>query len=228
MKSELSTPLKEWYCARGEKRAGPFTLTQMEAAVRSGKLHKDDLVWREGMLEWSTAESIREVFPTSHQSVASPPPLPVSTEKVVVLREVAIAQKILVFVIASYIVVFLCLPAFLEDNSRSYGQHPLIWEFVRLFESRILSNWVMKAPLFLLPLQTAMEIWLCRSMRWSAKATTFAVLGSWVPYFGVVALLWTNQEATKLLRQHIFRVDWLGVPWSEIPSRDRVVPLQST
>jgi len=43
-----------WYYAVQNKRKGPIEETELDELVRSGALHDDTLVWREGMVEWQT------------------------------------------------------------------------------------------------------------------------------------------------------------------------------
>src|SRR5262245_10616945 len=52
-----------WYYARGEVERGPFTLTQIKALANASKLRPDDLVWKEGMDNWTAAKEVAELFP---------------------------------------------------------------------------------------------------------------------------------------------------------------------
>lgn len=52
-----------WYYARGEVERGPFTLTQIKALANASKLRPDDLVWKEGMENWTAARDVAELFP---------------------------------------------------------------------------------------------------------------------------------------------------------------------
>jgi hypothetical protein len=52
-----------WFYARGEVERGPFTLTQIRALANASKLRPDDLVWKEGMDNWTVARDVAELFP---------------------------------------------------------------------------------------------------------------------------------------------------------------------
>jgi hypothetical protein len=52
-----------WFYARGEVERGPFTLPQIRALANASKLRPDDLVWKEGMENWTAARDIVELFP---------------------------------------------------------------------------------------------------------------------------------------------------------------------
>jgi ribosomal protein L18 len=51
-----------WYYARGEVERGPFTTVQIKALANAGKLRADDLVWKEGMENWTSAAEVTELF----------------------------------------------------------------------------------------------------------------------------------------------------------------------
>lgn len=53
-----------WYYARGEVERGPFTIVQIKALASAGRLRRDDLVWKEGMENWTSAADVAELFPT--------------------------------------------------------------------------------------------------------------------------------------------------------------------
>lgn len=57
----MSEPV--WYYARGEVERGPFTSPQIKALAQAGKIRRDDLVWKEGMENWTAAQELRELFP---------------------------------------------------------------------------------------------------------------------------------------------------------------------
>ncbi|MGE0759870.1 MAG: DUF4339 domain-containing protein [Pirellulaceae bacterium] len=57
----MSEPV--WYYARGEVERGPFTSPQIKALAQAGKIRRDDLVWKEGMENWTAAHELRELFP---------------------------------------------------------------------------------------------------------------------------------------------------------------------
>ena len=43
----------EWYYARENKQTGPVSAVELKRLATAGELRPDDLVWREGMTEWS-------------------------------------------------------------------------------------------------------------------------------------------------------------------------------
>lgn len=63
-----------WYYARGEVERGPFTLLQIKALANASKVRPDDLVWREGMENWTAAKEITELFPPAGLIGDSAPP----------------------------------------------------------------------------------------------------------------------------------------------------------
>lgn len=75
-----------WYYARGEVERGPFNAVQIKALVVAGKVRPDDLVWKEGMENWTAAGEVTELFPNGRpagearleldQAVASSPSEP--------------------------------------------------------------------------------------------------------------------------------------------------------
>jgi membrane protease subunit (stomatin/prohibitin family) len=74
-------PLQQtaYYAAIGGVQGGPFDLGTMAAKVRDGLLTRSTLVWKQGMANWSAAETVPELmalFPPA------PPPLPPSRSEV--------------------------------------------------------------------------------------------------------------------------------------------------
>lgn len=59
---------QEWYYALNGKQEGPVSGTELKRLAGSGELRATDLVWTEGMKEWSAASSVKGLFP-----VAAPP-----------------------------------------------------------------------------------------------------------------------------------------------------------
>lgn len=62
-------PEPVWYYARGEVERGPFTSVQIKALANAGKLRPNDMVWTEGMENWTEAEKVSELFP-NHRAAA--------------------------------------------------------------------------------------------------------------------------------------------------------------
>lgn len=65
-----------WYYARGEVERGPFTTIQIKALANAGKLRQDDLVWKEGMENWTSAKEVAELFPTDRPAGEAKPAAP--------------------------------------------------------------------------------------------------------------------------------------------------------
>jgi len=51
-----------WYFADGDEERGPVTEAQIRALVGTGNLKRDDLVWKEGMEDWTPAEEVPGLF----------------------------------------------------------------------------------------------------------------------------------------------------------------------
>src|SRR5687768_17584095 len=67
-----------WYYAQGGQQAGPVTLDALRGLVSSGGLRAGELVWTDGMPQWSPAgevPALAESFASAPPS-QSPPPLP--------------------------------------------------------------------------------------------------------------------------------------------------------
>jgi hypothetical protein len=52
----------EWYYARDNKQNGPVSAVELKRLATAGEIKPDDLVWREGMAEWSPAKNVRGLF----------------------------------------------------------------------------------------------------------------------------------------------------------------------
>ena len=63
----------EWYYARDNKQVGPVSAVDLKQLAAVGKLRPDDLVWREGMTEWSAARNVRGLFEESAAPAATTP-----------------------------------------------------------------------------------------------------------------------------------------------------------
>lgn len=57
-----------WYYAVNGAQSGPLTLAELRAALAAGKLSASDLVWKDGMADWTPARSVPEL------ATAPPPP----------------------------------------------------------------------------------------------------------------------------------------------------------
>ena len=76
----------EWFYAKGDKHSGPVNSVELKRMATAGELKPDDLIWREGMADWTVARNVRGLFeeenkPTGHanaggaagQSLGAPP-----------------------------------------------------------------------------------------------------------------------------------------------------------
>ena len=63
----------QWYIARDGKQHGPLTDVEMRTFIAHSYLRSADLIWRPGMVEWQTAQTI---FPETFGATASEPPAP--------------------------------------------------------------------------------------------------------------------------------------------------------
>lgn len=63
----------EWYYARGNKQSGPVNSAELKRLAMAGDIGGDDLVWREGMSEWTTARNVRGLFEEENKPGPSGP-----------------------------------------------------------------------------------------------------------------------------------------------------------
>jgi hypothetical protein len=52
----------EWYYASGDEKIGPLTREELQEHADSGRLTREDLVWRDGLEEWKPASSLKGLF----------------------------------------------------------------------------------------------------------------------------------------------------------------------
>ncbi|NNM30058.1 MAG: DUF4339 domain-containing protein [Akkermansiaceae bacterium] len=72
--------MKEWFYAKGGAQEGPVDLATLQAKLQGGELSPTDLVWREGMAEWTAAEKVPEVAPSAAvPGTAAAPEVPSQT-----------------------------------------------------------------------------------------------------------------------------------------------------
>ncbi|MGD9723815.1 MAG: DUF4339 domain-containing protein [Pirellulales bacterium] len=55
-------PELQWYYARNDQPLGPVSAGELKQLAEAGELKPDDLLWREGMDEWTTAVNLRGLF----------------------------------------------------------------------------------------------------------------------------------------------------------------------
>jgi TM2 domain-containing membrane protein YozV len=64
----------QWHLSRGDgNKYGPYSDEQMKEMAGAGQVVPTDMVWKEGMAEWSPATTIPGLFP---DRPPSPPPAP--------------------------------------------------------------------------------------------------------------------------------------------------------
>ena len=64
----------QWYYALGGERLGPVSQEQLRELSSSGQLQASDLVWQEGMADWTPAGEVQGLLPAAAE--AGPPPVP--------------------------------------------------------------------------------------------------------------------------------------------------------
>lgn len=64
----------EWHLGREGQQSGPFTSQQLKEMAASGQLQPDDLVWKEGLSEWTPAHHIRGLFRKTAANRREKPP----------------------------------------------------------------------------------------------------------------------------------------------------------
>lgn len=67
--------MRDWYYLRNGEKAGPITTQQLVTLARARKVVAEDLVWCEGLSEWTPASKIKGLLP------AEPPPIPASPQQ---------------------------------------------------------------------------------------------------------------------------------------------------
>ena len=68
-----------WYYARGGAQTGPVSFGDLKAAVATGQLGAEDLVWKEGTADWVAARTIAGLIgtpPAASPAPAATPPIP--------------------------------------------------------------------------------------------------------------------------------------------------------
>lgn len=58
----------EWYYARGDQQSGPVSPQELKRMASAGEIAPEDLVWREGMDDWSPARTVRGLFDDAARS----------------------------------------------------------------------------------------------------------------------------------------------------------------
>jgi hypothetical protein len=64
----------EWfYTENGQQAAAPVSAAELKRLATAGQLQPTDMVWREGMANWVTAGTIKELFPQSRTTAVAAP-----------------------------------------------------------------------------------------------------------------------------------------------------------
>ncbi len=71
----------QWYYARNDQQFGPVSAAELKQLAEVGRLSPDDLLWREGMEQWTTAVNLRGLFAAEEvASIPSATPKPVAEQ----------------------------------------------------------------------------------------------------------------------------------------------------
>ena len=70
-----ATTSHQWFYAQNGQKFGPIDAAMLRQLAEKGQLQPTDLVWREGMAEWSPGSRIKGLFSESVAAL-TPPPLP--------------------------------------------------------------------------------------------------------------------------------------------------------
>lgn len=80
----------QWYYARNDQQFGPVSAAELKQLAEAGRLSPDDLLWREGMEQWTTAVNLRGLFAAEDvSSVADTTPKPIAEQTVSQARATA-------------------------------------------------------------------------------------------------------------------------------------------
>lgn len=76
-------PPSEWYYAHEGQQSGPVSAQELKQAADAGRLTPDDLVWQEGMKDWTPARKVKGLFESRQLAAAATavaaPPVVVAT-----------------------------------------------------------------------------------------------------------------------------------------------------
>lgn len=67
-KTRASSTKPVWHYTVGEEQYGPVTLLELRKLVSNGEVMETDLVWKEGMLDWTAAIDLEELNPSRSDS----------------------------------------------------------------------------------------------------------------------------------------------------------------
>jgi len=63
----------QWYYSNNGRERGPVPMARLKELAAAGTVKASDLVWREGMEDWTPASGIEGLFPLTPPPVATPP-----------------------------------------------------------------------------------------------------------------------------------------------------------
>jgi phage shock protein PspC (stress-responsive transcriptional regulator) len=69
---------QQWFYSQNGQKFGPVDAAMLRQLAQTRRLQPADLVWREGMAEWSPGSRVKGLFPETVVAV-TPPPLPASS-----------------------------------------------------------------------------------------------------------------------------------------------------
>ncbi len=61
-----------WYYSRGENQEGPVPIEQLQELLRTGAIQPDNLVWTEGLTQWTAAQMIPALIGTATAAPVPP------------------------------------------------------------------------------------------------------------------------------------------------------------
>lgn len=76
-----------WHCSIRGSRVGPISSVALKRLADSGELSRSDLIWKEGLVDWVAASTVKGLF----AAPAQPPPLPQLLEDIAELKARAAA-----------------------------------------------------------------------------------------------------------------------------------------
>ena len=68
---------QQWYYSKNGQRQGPVAAEQLKTLAATGQLQATDLIWKEGMGQWTEAKKVKGLFPVQGTANSQlPPPIP--------------------------------------------------------------------------------------------------------------------------------------------------------
>ena len=69
-------PVSQWYVYINGQQIGPVNVQQVQSYITSGQMKQQDLVWKNGMANWASADSVPEIAALFGPPTPPPPPVP--------------------------------------------------------------------------------------------------------------------------------------------------------